>query len=579
MTRIDSRTETPYDVSGHFVWIGERTRQLDGAHVELLQPHPEPDRRASSARPRRADDALALAAKLNPEQRAGPADLHHPLRRRQDPRRPPDAGREGHRRGRRGRVGLRPDARQHLRGVLRLQDPPLRRRHRRGPGLLRRAPRARHLARRRARSSSPATTSPSASAAARSSTRSASAHRYESVVRPAPQPGAVARAGVPRRRDAPQGLTAVTGGRAGDVAFVSYWVRHMAVIDLRSDTLTRPPTAMRAAMAARRGRRRRLRRGPDRPRARGAGRRAVRPRGRAVHPDGLDGQRAGGAVAGRRRARRCCARRRAHIARAELGAHGAITGLTMRTWTHPRGRSTSPRSRTMFAPDMGPFFVPHGGRSRSRTPTTSPGGTVAAARRPAGAARAAPTSAASRVHLDGARIWNAHVATGTPLAEYGAVADVLAVCLSKGLGAPVGSLLVGGGRRDRRGAGLAQAAGRRDAAGRRSSRPAGLHALDHHVERLADDHAHARLLAEACGVDPAGVDTNIVVVDRRRRRGASWPRPREAGVLDRRRRAAHRAAGHPPRRHPRRRRAGRRGPRRRSERPGSGGLAAHGALR
>jgi threonine aldolase len=41
---------------------------------------------------------------------------------------------------------------------------------------------------------------------------------------------------------------------------------------------------------------------------------------------------------------------------------------------------------------------------------------------------------------------------------------------------------------------------------------AGLHALDHHVERLADDHAHARLLAEACGVDPASVDTNIVVV-------------------------------------------------------------------
>jgi threonine aldolase len=43
---------------------------------------------------------------------------------------------------------------------------------------------------------------------------------------------------------------------------------------------------------------------------------------------------------------------------------------------------------------------------------------------------------------------------------------------------------------------------------------AGLHALDHHVERLADDHAHARLHAEACGVDPESVDTNIVVVER-----------------------------------------------------------------
>ena len=123
------------------------------------------------------------------------------------------------------------------------------------------------------------------------------------------------------------------------------------------------------------------------------------------------------------------------------------------------------------------------------------------------------TGAGAGVHLDGARIWNAHVATGTPLREYGAVADVLAVCLSKGLGAPAGSLMVGGRdaidearvRRKRMGGGMRQvgilAAG-------------GLHALEHHVERLADDHAHARLLAEACSVDPATVDTNMVVIDR-----------------------------------------------------------------
>jgi threonine aldolase len=131
--------------------------------------------------------------------------------------------------------------------------------------------------------------------------------------------------------------------------------------------------------------------------------------------------------------------------------------------------------------------------------------------------------------MDGARIWNAHVATGTPLRDYGAVADVLSVCLSKGLGAPVGSLMVGSSDaiaeariwRKRMGGGMRQVG---------ILAAAGLHALDHHVERLADDHAHARLLAEACGVDPQGVDTNIVVV----------PRPdaadfvaaaREAGVL------------------------------------------------
>jgi threonine aldolase len=117
------------------------------------------------------------------------------------------------------------------------------------------------------------------------------------------------------------------------------------------------------------------------------------------------------------------------------------------------------------------------------------------------------------VHVDGARIWNAHVATGVPLASYGACVDVLAVCLSKGLGAPVGSLVVGSAdamvearvRRKRMGGGMRQVG---------VLAAAGLHALDHHVERLADDHANARLLAEACGVDPDTVDTNIVVVPR-----------------------------------------------------------------
>ncbi len=116
------------------------------------------------------------------------------------------------------------------------------------------------------------------------------------------------------------------------------------------------------------------------------------------------------------------------------------------------------------------------------------------------------------VHVDGARIWNAHVATGTPLEAYGATADVLAVCLSKGLGAPVGSLVVGSAAaigesrvwRKRLGGGMRQVG---------VLAAAGLHALDHHVERLADDHVHARLLADACGVDPSSVGSNIVVVD------------------------------------------------------------------
>jgi len=70
MTRIDSRTQTPYDVSGHFMWIGERTRQLDGAHVELLR-HIRNPIGVKLGPTTTADDALALADRLNPENEAG----------------------------------------------------------------------------------------------------------------------------------------------------------------------------------------------------------------------------------------------------------------------------------------------------------------------------------------------------------------------------------------------------------------------------------------------------------------------------------------------------------------------------
>lgn len=70
MTRIDSRTDLPYDVSGHFVWIGERTRQLDNAHVELLS-HIRNPIGVKLGPTTTADDALALAAKLNPQNEAG----------------------------------------------------------------------------------------------------------------------------------------------------------------------------------------------------------------------------------------------------------------------------------------------------------------------------------------------------------------------------------------------------------------------------------------------------------------------------------------------------------------------------
>lgn len=201
----------------------------------------------------------------------------------------------------------------------------------------------------------------------------------------------------------------------------------------------------------------------------------------------------------------------AHIARAELGAHGAITGLTMRTWTHPRGQVDLAAIEHLYAPDMGPFFVATAAVSVECTHNFAGGAVLPV--EDLRALRAWADGVGTRLHMDGARIWNAHVATGTPLADYGRVADVLAVCLSKGLGAPIGSLMVG----DRDAIAEARVWRKRLGGGMRQVgilAAAGLHALDHHVERLAEDHAHARLLAEACGVDPETVDTNIVVVQR-----------------------------------------------------------------
>ena len=120
-------------------------------------------------------------------------------------------------------------------------------------------------------------------------------------------------------------------------------------------------------------------------------------------------------------------------------------------------------------------------------------------------------------HCDGARIWNAAVALGVPLSDLGTQFDTLSVCLSKGLGAPVGSLVVTSGERvaearlwrKRLGGGMRQAG---------VIAAAGLYALRHHIDRLADDHARAQRLAIGLAdaapgsADPALVETNLVLI-------------------------------------------------------------------
>lgn len=120
------------------------------------------------------------------------------------------------------------------------------------------------------------------------------------------------------------------------------------------------------------------------------------------------------------------------------------------------------------------------------------------------------------MHLDGARLWHTHVATGLSLAELAAPFDTVSVCYSKGLGAPVGSVLVG----DRVTLERAYRYRKMWGGGMRQSgllAAACLYALEHQLDRLADDHRHARMLAEGLA-NPAlsvnhPVDTNIVILN------------------------------------------------------------------
>jgi threonine aldolase len=119
------------------------------------------------------------------------------------------------------------------------------------------------------------------------------------------------------------------------------------------------------------------------------------------------------------------------------------------------------------------------------------------------------------IHLDGARIWNAHVASGVSLAEYGKYADTISVCFSKGLGAPIGSMALSNKDRiasarvwrKRYGAGMRQVGILAAAAD---------YAITHHMADLNDDHRRAHALATAIAkidsslIDPSSVATNIV---------------------------------------------------------------------
>jgi threonine aldolase len=287
------------------------------------------------------------------------------------------------------------------------------------------------------------------------------------------------------------------------------------VIDLRSDTVTRPTRGMRDAMAA-------AEVGDDvygeDPTVNALEQRVAQLLGHEAAlftPTGSMANHLGLRLLVRPGTELLCADD-AHVVRAELGAAAAVGGITTRTWSAEHGRLDPERVAAMARPDAGPYLVSTAAVAIENTHNFGGGTVLGVAEierlreltRPAGIA----------LHLDGARLWNAHVASGVELATYGRLCDTVSVCLSKGLGAPAGSLLAASAERiaearvwrKRLGGGMRQVG---------VLAAAGMHALDHHVERLADDHARARRLAETVAsaapgaVDPALVETNIVVVE------------------------------------------------------------------
>jgi threonine aldolase len=203
----------------------------------------------------------------------------------------------------------------------------------------------------------------------------------------------------------------------------------------------------------------------------------------------------------------------AHVVTYESGAAAAIGGITTRTWPACGGDVDPEAVAALIRPD-GFWAVPTRAIAVEQTHNRAGGAvfplpTLQRLRQVADAAGVA-------LHCDGARIWHAHVADRVPLREYGELFDTLSICLSKGLGAPVGSLVIGSAER----IAAARLVRKRMGGGMRQAgvlAAAGAYALRHHVDRLAEDHARARRLAEALAptgvVDADAVRTNIVPLD------------------------------------------------------------------
>ena len=205
-----------------------------------------------------------------------------------------------------------------------------------------------------------------------------------------------------------------------------------------------------------------------------------------------------------------------HIVRAELGAAAVFSGITTRTFPSKNGYLQAIEALNIARPNSGPYLVSTTAIAIENTHNFG-GGTVQSISE-IKKLREGADEMGMALHLDGARIWNAHIASGTPLIEYGKYFDTISVCLSKGLGAPIGSIMISTKEivtrarvwRKRYGGGMRQV----------GLLAAGAHfALDNNINRLSEDHRRAKEIAIAIEkidsslIDSSIVETNIVGID------------------------------------------------------------------
>jgi threonine aldolase len=284
------------------------------------------------------------------------------------------------------------------------------------------------------------------------------------------------------------------------------------MIDLRSDTATRPTDAMRAAMASAEVGDEQHREDPT---VNELQRRAAELLGHEAALF-LPTATMANQVALRvltRPGMQLVAEERTHILVYEAGGPAVHSGLVMRGLAGIAGRISPDQIREVAG--TADELQPPGILVLEQT-HRSAGGRVWPLEELCAAAHTA-RELGMAFHLDGARLLNAAVASGVPAAEYGRLADTVQICFSKGLGCPLGAVLAGSAERiEAAWQGKFLFGGAMRQAGIVAA--AALHALDHHVERLADDHARARALAEGLAeaglpVDPEATETNFVAVD------------------------------------------------------------------